>query len=255
MKRVVVISDFHCGHEFGLTPPAFSPKADYDEAMKEHGYRMTLWDWYAQTIGNLRPIDYLIVNGDCVSGPNKKWGSRQTIVVDRNIQVDMAVACIAEAKARNIYMTYGTPYHTGEWEDAEYSIAQDVGARKIGAQDTLTVDGVVFNYRHHIGSSQAPYSRHTAIARERIWNLLWAEKGQIKADVVIRSHVHYFGFVGGEGWIAFTTPALQGLGDYYGSRMVSGTVDFGLLSFDVRDGVFGWRPHLLDGKTLLRRSV
>ena len=254
-KRVVVISDLHCGHATGLTPPDYNPNVKFDGEPAEHDYRSTLWKFYADTITKLQPIDYLIVNGDDIAGPNKRWGGRQLIAVDVNQQVKMAVDAIQFARARNVYMSFGTPYHVGDSVDAESQIASDVGARKIGAQDTLVVNGVAFNYRHHVGGSQSPMGRQTSLSREKVWNLLWHERGQVKADIIIRSHVHYFQYGGDGHTLWMTTPALQGLGDFFGSRMMSGVVDYGLVHFDVADGDYAWEPHLLNGKTLLRRST
>jgi hypothetical protein len=140
-----------------------------------------------------------------------------------------------------------TPYHTGQEEDWEDVLAREVGA-KIGAHEWVDINGLVFDVKHHVGSSQIPHGRHTAVARERLWSQLWAEREQTpKADVIIRSHVHYFDYCGGRDWLAMTTPALQGLGTKFGARRCSGTVDFGLLSFDVasRDE-WSWHWHIAE---------
>ena len=64
---------------------------------------------------------------------------------------------------------------------------------------------------------------------------MWAERGEYpKADVLIRSHVHYYDFDGDFDWLGMTTPALQGYGSKFGGRKCTGTVDVGLVYFDVK---------------------
>ena len=70
-KRVVVISEEHCGHLAGLTPPqwqvAYKPKSD-TKRNKWAKLQRDLWGFYEKTIEELQPIDILINNGDAIDG-------------------------------------------------------------------------------------------------------------------------------------------------------------------------------------------
>ena len=80
-----------------------------------------------------------------------------------------------------------------------------------------------------------PYSGPTAVLKDRVWNALWALRGeQPLGDVIVRSHVHTYVHVDTSDYEALTTPALQGMGSKYGSRRCSRTVDFGLVGWDVK---------------------
>jgi len=244
MTRVLVISDFHCGHVVGLTPPDWDkrPGDGYGtHAYAFYKHRRNCYKWYADWCAKLLP-DIVIVNGDAVEGKGERSGSTELITTDRTEQVDMAVACIQETKAPRIVMSYGTSSHTGVLEDWENRVAKDVGAEKIGSADDIKIHGKIINYRHHCGRSSIPHGRGTPLAKERLWNVLWAERGEYpKADIVIRSHVHYFAFIGEGDWLAVSTPALQGYGSKYGVRRMSGTVDFGLCWFDIdENGGVAW---------------
>ncbi len=238
-RRVVVVSDFHCGHRAGLTPPQWQSQSDGLQAA-----RSAYWDYYATQISRLRPIDVLIVNGDAIDGRGERSGATELITADRHEQARMAAEAILYARAAHIVMTYGTPYHTGAEEDLEDYIAEMVRADKIGGHEWIEVGGVVFDVKHKVGSSSTPHGRKTAIEREKLWNLIWAERErQPKGDIIIRSHVHYFGFSGDQDYLAMTTPALQGHGSKFGSRQCSGTVDFGFIYFDIDDkGGYTWAP-------------
>jgi len=246
-KRVLVVADFHCGHLVGLTPPGFDADREPQRHREFYDMRRTIWRWLKRTVSRLAPIDILIVNGDAVDGKGPASGGTEQLYSDRNDQVAMAVAIIKEIGAKKVVMSYGTPYHTGKEEDWEDAVARDVGAEKIGGEDVIDVNGLIINYRHHVGRSTIPHGRFTPIAKEMLWNMLWAERGEYpKADVLIRSHVHYHAYCGTSDWLAMTTPALQGYGTKYGGRRMSGTVDIGMVVFDVKSKEkYTWKPVIL----------
>jgi len=246
MKRVVVIADMHCGHRVGLTPPDWQMAPQNAERRKWAKAQKKLWAFYAKTIDSLRPINVLLVNGDCIDGRGQKSGGLELSFISQQEQCDVAAECIAYAQAQTIIMTRGTDYHTGQSEELEDEIARTVGAKKIGNHEWVDVNGLMFDLKHHVGSSAIPHGRHTAVARDQLWGMIWADSGQApRGDIIIRSHVHYYRFCGEMGWLGMTTPALQGLGGRYGSKRLSGVVDFGLVSFDVdRNGGYTWQAHI-----------
>jgi hypothetical protein len=250
MKRVVVISDLHSGHKVGLTHPDFDaePPSREDEYAERGLYeiRRSCWDFYAKTIKELGKIDALIVNGDMIDGPGEKSGGTEQITTDCLHQAEMAAAAINFVGSPLVYGTIGTGYHTGQREDFEKTVAKDCKMRALGSHEWYDINGTIFDCKHHCSSSGMPTGRHNAAAKERLWNLLWAEFGeQPKSDVIIRSHVHYHAYCGQENWLAMTTPALQAKGSKYGKRRCSGTVHFGLVHFDVYGkGDYSWRAHI-----------
>ena len=243
-KRVVVIADLHCGHRVGLTPPKYQSAIC---GQKFYSIQVEKWKQYVDILVELKPIDVLLVNGDCIDGRGERSGSVELIAPSRKKQVDMAVDCINECEADKIIMTRGTPYHTGYKEDWEDMIADGVDAVKIGEHEWPEVNGLVFDVKHKIGNTSVPHTKGTSINRDRLWNALWAERGlQPKADIFIRSHVHWFHYGGDMDGLCVYTPALQGMGSKYGARECSGTVDWGLIYFDVqKNGDYTWEPRLV----------
>jgi hypothetical protein len=237
----------HSGHVVGCTAPPWQQKLTNDHQWDKCAIlQKELYNEFSNTVKSLGHIDILIVNGDCIEGSGSRSGGTELITTDRNKQCEMAEYAIKSVKADHVVMTYGTGYHTGDGEDFESIIAREVKADKIGSHEWVEVNGLVFDCKHHIGSSGIPHGRHTATAKERLWNILWTEhEEQPKADIIIRSHVHYFDYCGGASWLALTTPALQGMGSKYGARRCSGHVDFGMVHFDVNpNGSYTWQPHI-----------
>jgi len=181
--------------------------------------------------------DILLVNGDCIEGKQRKQGGAELIINDRNVQADMAVDCIRGWKAKNILMTYGTKYHVGdEAEDFEYSIAQKVNA-KIAGKLYFETEGMVIEARHKVSRSIIPHGRATPLLRDAMWNTLKAaEEEEPRADIIIRSHVHYHLWVATPKKIMFTTPALQLARGRFGSRECVGEVHWGAIRLKLHKG-------------------
>jgi len=251
-KNVVIISDLHCGHKSGLTPPDWQQNPLVSSSIsnkhnKHSGIQRIAYNEYLKYLKNCGDIDVLIINGDAIDGKGERSGGSELITSDRHDQIDMAIQCVNETKAKKKVVIYGTPYHTGKEEDWESVLADELKADKIGSHEWVDVNGIVFDLKHKVSSSSVPYGRHTGVAKDRLWNLIWSAEREMQpmANIFIRSHVHYYNFSGGPSWLGMTTPALQGLGTKYGSRECSGIVDFGLIQFIVEgDGCYQWKAHL-----------
>jgi hypothetical protein len=244
LKRIVIAADFHCGHVVGLTPPKYQVASG--SLAKFGPMQKAVWQYYVDTLKKLQPIHLLIFNGDAIDGKGERSGGTELIESDRTEQVKMAIQCIDAAKAKHKAIVAGTPYHTGVTEDFERDVADGVNA-KFGSHEWPEVNGVIFDCKHFIGSSVIPHGRYTSLARDQLWNQLWSIDGQQPlANIVIRSHVHYFKYEGDADVLCMTTPALQGYGSKFGARRCSGRVDIGLVSFDIDEkGGYSWRPHIM----------
>ncbi|MFA5379745.1 MAG: hypothetical protein WC455_28560, partial [Dehalococcoidia bacterium] len=191
-KRVLVISDLHCGHQVGLTPPGYRMPDEIANQEKFEMVRREVWKYFAAAVKKHRPYDILIINGDCLEGKGIRSGGTELITADRKTQCDIAKKIIEHLDVPVIRMTYGTASHTGTEEDWEDIIAQAVGA-KIGSHEWFQVNGRIIDCKHKISSTQVPYGGLTPLAREIIWNRVWAARNQVpRADILIRSHAHTY---------------------------------------------------------------
>lgn len=249
-KRILACGDFHAGHIQGLAPPSyhFSGKGSWARSRLVKLQRQC-WDWWKQELRQIKrqgPIHYAFLNGDLIDGRGEKGGGNELLTSDREEQCAIALDVIKSIGAESHLLTYGTPYHTGDKEDFERYIAKELGA-SIKDQQWPKINGLTFSIKHHpSGGSQVPHGRHTAIARDRLWNIMWNADGgrQPRADVILRSHVHYHNFCGGHNWLAMTLPALQ-VSSNYGSRRMSGLVDFGFVLFEVHtNGDYTWDARI-----------
>jgi hypothetical protein len=251
MDDIAVIADLHCGHKAGLTPPDWQYKegASSDDMAKFGPIQRKVWDWFSAKAESLAPVKTLIVNGDAIDGKGEGTGGTELLTSDRREQIEMAKQAIELFRAERIYLIRGTPYHVGKEEDWESELAKDVHAAKIGNHEWLERDGVVIDFKHRVSSSIIPHGRATAPARAALWNTMWAERGlQPKANILVRSHVHYHTFVGNADRLVLTTPCLQWWSKF-GSLLCEGVIDVGFLSFSVEgEGRYSWTAHLMDMK-------
>ena len=243
-KRGIIVSDIHCGHEVGLTPPKWNPQyPEFPELQKMSDYRSYLWDRFAWGVKEYGPYDVCIANGDLIDGRGEKIGGTEEIFVDREQQVEMAVDVLETIPTKELYITRGTDYHVGPYENFEDGVGKALNAIKVGDVLNIDIGGVLFNARHHLGGSQSVIGRATALLRDETWNVLWAANQDFpRADVIIRSHNHYYIAVDQPKAILIGTPGLQGYGTRYGERRLSGEIHFGFIVFEVAGkGDVSWR--------------
>ena len=94
-KRVVVISDLHCGSKVGLVHPAYRPPVDTYAFPGETDLLETqtvLWNFYVTSIDALQPIHALIVNGDAIDGRGERSGGTELITSFLPISINANIA-------------------------------------------------------------------------------------------------------------------------------------------------------------------
>lgn len=253
MKRILFISDLHCGHRIGITHPRHQPRVADDASRswkKLAEERDRMWKWFASIIKELSPVHTLVVNGDSTEGKGVKTGGTELLTSDMEEQSEMAADVINFVGAKRVFATYGTPYHVGSDADWENIVCSKVGNfEKIEAEGHYDVEGLQVACKHYIGNTSSPASRGTALSNAQIKQLLWAVRDQQPmANLIVRSHVHRAFCIQDPAvnFAALTTPALQGCGSKYGARQCDGLpVDFGVVSVDVSSvNKWGIRFHI-----------
>lgn len=248
-RRVIFIQDTHCGHLTGLTSHEYN-----DKTKAYYDFRTESWIWFNNVIEQMKPFDYCVYNGDLIDGRQSKSGGMELLTNDRLEQVRMAVAIHNKINPVKSVVIRGTKYHTGKEENFEDDFADRINAN-IYDRFLGDIAGKVFDVRHKIGRSSVPSGRLNPLSRQIIWSRLRDEKSGVKADVIVRSHVHYSVYIEESGIVAFTTPALQGH-SVYGSQECDGEIDYGLRILDIYpDGRIV--PHLFlpDLETLKPKVV
>lgn len=238
-KRVLVISDLHCGHHAGLTPPRYQQRPTGHPMLDKIAQTQDMgWQFFLSKVDEYAPYHATVVNADCIDGRGERSGGRELWSTDVKMQCDACIEILSTIRSKKIVMTYGTPYHTGTSTDYEDFIADGIGAEEISPHLYRSINGRVFDVKHKIAGSSTPYGSLTPLAKEIVWNRLHYAKGIYtqKADVLIRSHTHNCDLLYHDNCLGIITPALQSfhpVGTIYGSRQCVGGVDYGIIVLEV----------------------
>lgn len=256
MRRLLVCSDLHCGHRSGLTPPSWQYQMDDDQVRNKFAeVQAKMWDWWERNVEFLKPIHTLVVNGDAIDGKGERSGGTELLTTDRRIQVRMAAEAIRLVGAEKVYIIKGTRYHVGDEEDWEEVLSDEVGAVHCGYHEWIDCEGVVFDFRHHVGGSSIPHGRTTALSRAQLWNALWNDRGMAPlADVLVRAHRHFYINHEEATFRLVNTPGMQ-LWTKFGSAIVEGTNDVGFVYFDCEGGEHSCHKVLMDVKFAAAKAL
>jgi len=227
-KTALFVSDMHVGASTALAPPIMY-KSETQNEVRANKIQMKIYDAWVNCIDNLSKKPMVLgINGEPIDGGNPKNHGQQSTLPNVRDQCNTSVQLLAMIGAENIIMTRGSGYHVqiGDIPIEEF-IARELRAKRYRAysgQDHTDVDGnnnlqaltdyfaifkvsgKVFNMTHHVGYSKLELYRTTALAREMMALKLASDKYP-KADVIVRSHVHYHVRVGFTHSQGFTVPA------------------------------------------------
>lgn len=251
--RILVMSDLHCGHKYGLTPPTWHINEDDDKQCFD--FQKESWMWYENMINLWKPFNICIVNGDAVDGKGSKNGGNECLTSDRNKQAKIAFEAIKKVNAKRYFIVRGTPYHSGNEENFEEQIAINLKGTFVNKL-FLDVNGCKIKTRHKIGSSSVPHGRATPLLKSLIWDALNVDNKQDRANILIYSHVHYHIMAGySNNRMVFTTPSLQGRTEF-GETQCDGIVHFGVVILDIeKDGMFTQRLIKANLESLKQKPI
>ena len=201
MKNVIVISDLHCGCQFGLFPPEF--KIDGGNIVKQSKLQAVVWEWWNEFWNEWIPMvtkgePYIIVNnGDALDGDHH--GSKTQISKNVSDQQKIAEAILKPviAKAEKYYHIRGTEAHVGKSAEHEENLARSLGAIPDETGNFarwelyMRLQDRLIHFSHHIGTSQSTAYESTAVYKEMVE--AFNEAGRWRdspPDVIVRSHRH-----------------------------------------------------------------
>ena len=244
-KRILFVSDMHCGSHTGLCPPAWQVRRELDADLNKY-QRDTwrLWQKYTAALGKLHMV---VCVGDLVDGQSHKDRGIGCITTDVDEQCDMALACLRHVVApvhemtHGTRMVYGTGYHVrNDGMQAERAIAAVLGAT-IGARDRFSVNGYEFEVKHKAGGSQAISGGDATLRNAMAWEDKRAVRMKRKpANAIVRGHNHRWRLVEDADKCAVILPCLAGSTDF-GALNCEAVVDWGLAWCDIdEDGNGEW---------------
>lgn len=208
MKAVVTISDLHVGSTMGICPPSVQTKDNGTYTGNEfqqtlYKYWVHFWSEFVPAMTKGAKKRVLVINGDIIDGIHhntvnilsNSWAVQEQAAIEHLL----AIRKLCPVKINEIYVVKGTEVHTGPAGESEDRIARAIGAvpNEIGDyadyQWRLDVDGVLFQFAHHIGVTSSAAYESSAPMRELVAAMIEASQWGLKLpNVLVRSHRHRF---------------------------------------------------------------
>lgn len=229
MRRVLLTGDWHCGNVFGLTPPDWIKKG-YEALQKP------LWTFWGEVTRD--EYDVAVVNGDLIDGAIDTSGK---VTVDRLEQIEMAREALAMIRAKKIYVTLGTPLHTGG-ESAYESLLGDAKE-----EWRIDIDGVRIHVKHKINASKTGYGQESLLAREALGQAVYDQEvlRLPPPRLIVRSHAHRFCYVQNEIVDGLIIPCLQYPFSWYGATISKWQYAMGVAELQIEPTGYTIEPRLI----------
>lgn len=256
--NLLVLSDPHSGHRFGLTPPSWHRQA---EAKKIGTFARQTWTLFCDMLKRasdaVEGFSRVAVLGDIIDGRGERSGGTELLTTSQIEQVSIFTAILGHVKTHcrpnpSLWVCNGTAYHTAsgseDWEDC---LERDKDVARwfpkcvhVDGHGQADICGTVFDLKHHVGRN-VYWTRGTAMNREHMHNVLWADVGgQDRAHVILRGHVHYFSGIVNRRVLGLTCPCLS-WGSKFGIRRCGDPIDWGIIYFDnICDGHYDWKADV-----------
>lgn len=253
IRKVVVVSDLHCGSVYGLLPPDFVTLEGNE--VRQNLVQRWLWSCWEDATLRWLPAFVgkdpwcLIVNGDAIEGVHH--GGREIISPDTADHVNAAEACLSSLGATKAYLTEGTECHVGT---REHSIGKAIGAQPrtldsgrksyLWPELLLTINGVLCSFSHHITPSSRVYLEASGLSIALGNEQLEATRaGHLVPRIIARAHRHRAGDYSDGHSMIFVTGAWQAL-TRHGRKVVTRAVPKPSIAGLRFDGPVGTLPKL-----------
>jgi len=215
-KSILIVSDIHNGSSTAICTPE-PDIAELETTHRPNKLQQALYNGWQKCIDEIEQKPTLLfVNGEPCDGGNKKQLGMQSWTTNLNDQLNDAEKLLRMIPYEKIMFTRGSNYHvTQDGTNFEEIIAQRMNAEPYKAYGgkgytdyyaLIEMYGKHFNFTHHVGFNKWAAYRTTALAREMAGMVFERDK-MGKADVIVRSHVHYFVHIEFVHQHGFTTPA------------------------------------------------
>jgi len=215
-KSILIVSDMHVGASTSVCT-AEPDTVDLNTTYRPSKLQAELLNVWHECIDEIhQKPTVLVVNGEPCDGGNPKGLGKQSWSTNLQDQLNDAEKLLDMIPYQNILFNRGSGYHVDQQgTNFEEIIAKNMKADKYKAfggsgytdyYSLIEIFGKRFNFTHHVGFNKWAAYRTTSLAREMA-GMVFEKDKMGRADVIVRSHVHYFVHVEFVHTHGFTTPA------------------------------------------------
>lgn len=207
MKAIVCISDTHIGSTMGLCPMTGLSLPDGGRYMPNK-FQIGLWSLWLSFWTEFVPATVkgcgditLVINGDLIEGLHHRQVGIATnnLTFQEKAAIEIFSKLPTKVKIKRTFIVRGSEAHSAPGAESEERISQSINAEKNELDEYsswqlwLNVDGVVFQFAHHIGVTSSAAYESSAPMREMIAGMVDAAQWNREIPrVFVRSHRHRF---------------------------------------------------------------
>jgi hypothetical protein len=204
-KIIICVSDTHIGSTMGLCPLDGLPLPDggrYIPNKFQAGlwrFWQHFWTEFAPQYIRRRDDVTIVINGDLIEGVHHRMVGIVTNNLQKQQEGAIQVYRSLPIKYHRLYVVRGSEAHSAPGAESEEIISAAIGAEpdEIGDysrwQLWLDLDGVIFQFAHHIGVTSSAAYESSAPMREMVAGMIDAiQWGRRVPNVFVRSHRHRF---------------------------------------------------------------
>lgn len=253
IRTVVVLSDTHCGSQWGLCPKGM--EKDDGSYYPDNKVRRWIWNKWTDATEKWLPKYLgddpwaLVLNGDLVEGCHHRTVEILSPEPAEHSRIAVRALSPMAERADRLYVVRGTEVHVRGMEN---NIAAQLGAEldpdtsmPVFESLWLGVHGCLCHFQHHISASMREHTGgsqpHIQLAMER------AEAGRHGhpiPQVIVRSHRHKFHAGFDSGGCVVVTPPWQVATRFARKVTNSQITPLGLVVLDWRGKAKGDCPHV-----------
>lgn len=180
-KRLLMVSDLHCGHKVGLSHP--------DYGLNKHQAKLfSKWSYMCNVVGH---VDAVLVCGDSTEGPNRKGSGSGCWTTDALEQVECAVKLLKMIDSDMYYTVMGSHYHIMSGNVNSDQLVAKFLDGNYQPDQVIRINQRRIHAAHKTSVGQGE-DRKTNVAGRMIGTMLMNQASNGLFDIEFRGHTHYY---------------------------------------------------------------
>ena len=255
MKKILVISDLHCGADTAICIPDFEVNSEREEiktTVRANKVQEELFKQWQQMIDEHKRFDYVFNLADNIEGINRKGYGLGTIQSDLSWQTEMAIELLKMIPCRRHVGTQGSSYHVNSQASGDRAVIKTLSQIYherfvFGDQVIFDVEDVKFHLRHVTPFTRQKVLSQSSLKRD-ILEALDEGKHTGRINCFLRGHTHRYAGLDYKPYFAGYVSPCWKISDQFIQQRSIQNPDIGYLIIEVNGSDFEVTPHILDIK-------
>lgn len=250
-KTMLALGDLHIGNEGSVMTDEVNSEDCNPGRNRRYFPNLTqkkiLQKWYEMCDEVPHP-DVLLLNGDLVDGKNYKESGMGCWTTDVTLQAMVMAELVKMLKPRKIVTTSGSPYHSDRNPNMDRTATYMCGGQFQGGFASLDINGKRIYAQHKISVSKSSWQyRATPLGRALVLAAL-NEKEMGHYDIVLKSHAHYYCYVGFSNSLGMILPAWKAYDAFGDTNIEFANPALGYVRFDFNGNDFSFAHSIFHFK-------